>query len=286
MKPIIISFLTAILGLQGITASQYVEALKGTYKGQVFNGDDLDTVVTIFKVAEDGKLHGTYSIEEDVEIGTLSDFLWEGDYTLICSWQDKYGKGTLRVLFSGDLSKFRGFWGSSEKTSNFRWDGTKQATIISGDTTRLTAAIKQHAETCAAALANNDYELFAKYTHPKLVEGLGGKERLILQIKNGMDQMSARGFSIQEVTIGSPGKPKEINSTILSIVPQYHYIKTQAGFIEIDSHLLGISEDAGSTWHFIDLAKVTKAQLHSVFPSFGGELELPPRAKPRFIKGK
>ncbi|MDB4055474.1 hypothetical protein N9496_05735 [Akkermansiaceae bacterium] len=103
-------------------------ALKGTYQGQVFNGDDLDPVLTTFRLSEGQKLSGIYAMgeEDGIATGTLSEFKWESDYVLVCTWQDKYGRGTLRILFSADLSMFRGFWGTSSKATLLPWDGVKQ----------------------------------------------------------------------------------------------------------------------------------------------------------------
>ena len=80
-----------------------------------------------FVVCCDGELKGTYKITEEdgVEQGCLSDFKWEDDYVLVCTWKDKYGSGTLRMLFSVDLSAFRGFWGEDAKSTLLRWDGER-----------------------------------------------------------------------------------------------------------------------------------------------------------------
>ena len=110
-------------------AEAAVPLLKGTYQGGVFNGDDLTSVLTIFSSAEDGTASGTYAMTEDdgLEIGSLSNFKWEGDHVLVCTWKDKYGTGILRLLFSADRSIFKGFWGADSKTTSQPWDGVKLA---------------------------------------------------------------------------------------------------------------------------------------------------------------
>jgi hypothetical protein len=102
--------------------------IRGPFQGQVYNGDDMDPVLTTFKQNATGETSGTYAMgeEDGLEVGTLSDFEWEGSYTLKCKWKDKYGTGTLRILFSAEYRMFRGFWGQSEDTGFFPWDGVKQ----------------------------------------------------------------------------------------------------------------------------------------------------------------
>jgi hypothetical protein len=102
--------------------------IRGTFQGQVYNGDDMDPVLTTFKHNANGDSSGTYAMgeEDGLEVGMLSDFEWEGPYTLKCKWKDKYGTGTLRILFSAEYRMFRGFWGKSEDTAILPWDGVKQ----------------------------------------------------------------------------------------------------------------------------------------------------------------
>jgi hypothetical protein len=125
------SILLIALTFCGATQAQEHSAkpvIRGAFQGQVFNGDDMDPVITNFKQNANGDTSGTYVMGEKdgLETGTLSDFQWEGPYTLRCQWKDKYGTGTLRILFSAEYRMFRGFWGKSEDTAFLPWDGVKQ----------------------------------------------------------------------------------------------------------------------------------------------------------------
>jgi len=111
-------------GQQAIKRDIFVEP----YQGKVFNGGDLDPVITVFKTSPTGELTGAYIINEgeNIEKGTLSNFEWKSDYTLVCTWKDKYGDGILRILFAADFSRFEGFWGESSKTATLSWSGLRQ----------------------------------------------------------------------------------------------------------------------------------------------------------------
>jgi hypothetical protein len=105
-----------------------VPVFRGTFQGQVFSGDDLDPVLTTFKENEKGELSGIYAMEEEegLEEGQLSEFTWETPYVLKCRWKDRYGDGTLRMLFSAQHAMFQGFWGDSDDKTFFPWSGVKQ----------------------------------------------------------------------------------------------------------------------------------------------------------------
>ncbi len=106
------------------TASQPAIA---TYEGLVFNGDNMDALLTTFTV--DGKsISGTYVIEEEAgfETGNLNSCKFEGEYTVTCLWTDKYGSGFARILFAADYRAFNGFWGQTPETTVFPWNGIRK----------------------------------------------------------------------------------------------------------------------------------------------------------------
>ena len=104
------------------------EQIIATYEGQVFNGDNMDRILTTFVIEDGKKLIGTYVVEEEtgLESGNLSDCLLEGTYSVACHWRDKYGAGFARILFSADYRSFNGFWGQSSDTTFFPWNGMRK----------------------------------------------------------------------------------------------------------------------------------------------------------------
>jgi hypothetical protein len=108
--------------------SDFEPVLHWTFQGDVFNGDDMDPVLTTFVQMEDGGFSGTYEMgeEDGLEIGTLSELKWESQYLLKCTWEDKYGSGRLLILFSADYEMFQGFWGIKDDETYYPWNGAAQ----------------------------------------------------------------------------------------------------------------------------------------------------------------
>lgn len=102
--------------------------IAGVYAGSLLSNGDMLPVTTHFTLSDQGELTGTYElIEEDgSEAGTLKNINVNSDFFLTMTWEDKYGEGTLRVLFSEDYSVFKGFWGDSGNLITLDWDGAKQ----------------------------------------------------------------------------------------------------------------------------------------------------------------
>lgn len=148
----------------------------------------------------------------------------------------------------------------------------------------VTATIKQEAQKCAKAMLASDYDGIVQYTHPRVVQQMGGKEAMIGVLKNGLSQMQTQGAGFADATIGQPEEPKKIGSWLTSRVPQHLVMKVPGGKLDVDSSLLGISEDGGKHWVFIDLGAVTKEQLERAFPELQGQVVLPEKKKPVFKK--
>lgn len=101
--------------------------VEGIYEGSLFSGADMDPVITSFQF-ENGQLSGKYAMgeEEGLALGSLADIQVESPYSLSMTWTDKYGEGTLRILFSEDYQAFNGFWGYSETPVRLPWSGIKR----------------------------------------------------------------------------------------------------------------------------------------------------------------
>jgi len=148
----------------------------------------------------------------------------------------------------------------------------------------LSATIKQEAQKCADALVKSDLDDVVLYTHKRVIEGMGGKEAMTATIKRGMEQMKAQGVGIEKAIVGEPGKTQKIDTWTVALIPNEIFMKVPGGKLEQDSHLLGISEDDGKSWVFIDVGSISKEQFDQVFPELAGKIDLPEKEKPVFKK--
>lgn len=100
----------------------------GTFHGEVFNGDDLDDVVTTIQMDQSGRLSGSYHVDEEAGAysGRLSNFRFIDAYTLEMEWTDKFGEGYALLEFSRDFNSFVGGWSTLDQPRLQHWDGRKQ----------------------------------------------------------------------------------------------------------------------------------------------------------------
>jgi len=144
--------------------------------------------------------------------------------------------------------------------------------------------IQQEAQKCAKAILTNDYDTVVKYTHKRVIDGVGGKEAMIAALKDGTEQMRSQGISIVHVKIGDPQKPQKTGEWVTVLIPETITMKVPGGKFVQESCLLGISEDQGKSWVFLDVGPVTKEQLVQIFPELDGKIQLPAKKQPVFNK--
>jgi len=143
--------------------------------------------------------------------------------------------------------------------------------------------IKEQAELTAKALLNDDYETLIRFTYPKVIELVGGRDKMISLIKKGKIEMGEQGISFEKVIIGKPSNIVIAGSEIHCLVPQTVYMKVPKGKLKSGTQLLAVSQDNGSNWFFIDAVNLNKENIKIVLPNYNFDLVLPPKNEPIFI---
>ncbi|MFD0990706.1 hypothetical protein ACFQ1R_11410 [Mariniflexile jejuense] len=122
-----------------------------------------------------------------------------------------------------------------------------------------------------------DFENFANYTYPKVVEMMGGKSNMVKATKDGMNKMKNDGFSFTDLNFKNPSeflkKGNELQCTITQIIE----MKTPRGKIESEYTLIGISNDNGQNWTFIDTSGKDKETMLKYFPNLHDEIVIKPK---------
>jgi hypothetical protein len=110
-------------------AMEQIENYKNevVYNGFVFNSSKSDRVESIFRFEGEKLISGKYIITEykDKAMGRIYDCFSQNKDFYICKWEDKYGDGYLKILFSSDKNRFNGFWGDNENKTIYFWNGKR-----------------------------------------------------------------------------------------------------------------------------------------------------------------
>jgi hypothetical protein len=142
---------------------------------------------------------------------------------------------------------------------------------------------KSKANEVVQATIKGEYDKVADFTYPKVVEMMGGREKMISVMKTAFKEMKAKGFETRSVKVGDPSPLVAGNTEVYTIVPFTLEMKVPGGSAIGKSFLLGISADKGKTWTFVDGSGIsTEKKKKKLLPHLPEELKLPKPEKPVF----
>lgn len=153
-------------------------------------------------------------------------------------------------------------------------------TLATAQADDTTAIVQQEARRCAQSLLANNYTAIFEYTHERVVEKAGGKQKMINALELGIAGMKVRDMKLLDVKIGDAPPPKKVGSWLVSVIPQTVVLQVRDNKVTQASHLIGISSDDGKTWKFIDAGPLTEERLYALFPELKGQIPLPPKSEP------
>jgi hypothetical protein len=160
----------------------------------------------------------------------------------------------------------------------------KQPKKGSDDTPEKVA--KRKADEVAQATVKSDFEKIVALTYPKVIEEMGGREKMIGAMKTGLKDMKARGIEFRSAKVEDAKPVVSGGSDLFTIVPFTLEIKLPGGRTTVKSFLLGISSDKGKTWSFVDGSGIgnDERMAKKLLPNLPAELKLPKKEKPVFHK--
>jgi hypothetical protein len=127
----------------------------------------------------------------------------------------------------------------------------------------------------------------ADLTHPKVVEALGGKDKVVELTKTVMQQLKTQGVEIKTYTIGKPGEPVKDDKAAYVIIPTTLEMTAPKTKIKSESYLLGMTTDGGKSWTFADGAGLAQGPARdAIVPTLPKDLKLPEPKQPTVTKEK
>jgi len=136
----------------------------------------------------------------------------------------------------------------------------------------IAAHVKSLATECTHSFVSRNFDRMADLTLPLVVEKLGGKDAMIRRLREG----TKNGPQVSAVKVGTPKVHRTSTNVIYAVVPFTLDVRRLVVFTDSkDSYLLGVSEDAGTTWHFLDGSGLTPEGLRMALPNFPSDIQLP-----------
>lgn len=127
------------------------------------------------------------------------------------------------------------------------------------------------------AFDQKDWPTFFKRTYPQVVKAMGGQAAAQRQIEASMLKMKMEtGIETMKSKIDPPTKVYSSGAQSFASVPQHLTLSGSGRAIQHDSALIGISNDGGRTWTFVDFAGLRDESLRKeLLPNWPDDMPLP-----------
>ena len=142
--------------------------------------------------------------------------------------------------------------------------------------------VKAQAEEVYLALLKGEVAKLVDHAHPEWVQKEGGREKMIATLKAVADDLKAKGFTFQALTVKEPKEIVADGTKRFAVVPYVAELKGMGGKVTQEAFVIGVSGDRGKSWTFIsgDATKI-KTLLPTLLPE---GLKLPESRQPLFEK--
>lgn len=160
-------------------------------------------------------------------------------------------------------------------------------TSLISQTLSLDSASQANAEKQATIMAmlllKKDYKAFTAFTYATVIRMAGGLDKMASYMEESFKGMEGEGFTIAKVKLKNCSKiihtEKQLQCTLTEIIE----LKHSDGKLIQKSTLIGISNDKGVTWKFIDTHGATLNKLQETVKELSNDLIIPEQQEPEII---
>ena len=135
--------------------------------------------------------------------------------------------------------------------------------------------LQAQAEACGRAFIEGDFGRLADCTLPKLVELIGGREKMLEVVRKDVEEMKADGFEPLSSVPSAPTQVVRVGGQTYAVLPLKFRMRTSKEVLVSDSFMIGVSGDGGQSWKFLSGSSIDEARLGLLLPEAAGKLKLP-----------
>jgi hypothetical protein len=149
------------------------------------------------------------------------------------------------------------------------------------DTTLISKKASAGEDSLIALFKRKDWDNYANYMHPSVIEMIGGKEKFVTALQQTMSALEAAKFDAFKV--GRVLQIVKVNEQYQCVVESFMQMTLNGTIISGSSYDLAFSTD-GNKWTFLRIDQsLTPETIKLLVPDLSPELKLP---KPQFQPGK
>ena len=145
----------------------------------------------------------------------------------------------------------------------------------------VVARAQEDVRTMLRAVDEGDVETTLRFTHPKVVQLLGGRDGARLTLQRVAATLKESETRRESLSFPSPPTCLSAGGHRFSIVPTLAVISVKDVRFESLNYQFGVAEPGESVWTYIEGSRVNSNTVHVLFPEFPKGYEFPPTYRKR-----
>ena len=146
----------------------------------------------------------------------------------------------------------------------------------------LDSVILTQADAMGKAFIAKDYTSFIKYSHPTVVQVMGGQRKMLDETVKSFQEFEKQGVVFLSVSFGAPSKIVKTEGELQCTFVEMIEMRIPGGRLTAYTNVIAVSRDNGATWYFIDCSDNSIVNMRLLIPSISTELVLPEPIGPAF----
>jgi hypothetical protein len=125
------------------------------------------------------------------------------------------------------------------------------------------------------AVYDGDLETVLKFTHPKIIEQMGGQAQAKTTTQSALNQVQAAGMKIESLVF--PAAPIFTNGPAheFVVVPTKLVLSVKGQRLESLNYQFGVRDLPQTNWTYIEGSRITVENVRTLFPDFPSGFEFP-----------
>lgn len=143
--------------------------------------------------------------------------------------------------------------------------------------TNMQKKVGELAQRMMEATMNRDYKTVLDFTHPKIIEMMGGKAKALEITTREMDKVNESG-GIEKCDIQSVSEIVKVGNQLQCVISHQMIMRIEGTRYRVKGGTIGVSEDKGKNWIFLNVNSNDPNSIRQFIPKFSKKLKLPEKS--------